>query len=41
MKEIFQEEPEESFYSKDYLEAYLDDDEISGMEEGFTKEYLG
>ena len=35
------EEPEEDFYSPEYLEGYLEDDEISGMEEGFMLGYLG
>lgn len=34
------EEPEEDFYNVEYLEEYVEDDEISGMEEGFMLGYL-
>jgi len=35
------EESEEDFYSIEYLEEYIEDDEINGMEEGFMIGYLG
>jgi len=41
MKEISEEEHEDDFYSKQYLESYLDDDEINAEEEGFMRGYLG
>lgn len=34
------EHEEEDFYKPEYLEGYVDDDEISGMEEGFMIGYL-
>lgn len=34
------EEPEEDFYNPEYLEGYVEDDEISGMEQGFMMGYL-
>ena len=39
MKEI-EEEQEDDFYSEQYLEMYVEDDEISGEEEGFMRGYL-
>ena len=41
MKEIFEEESEEDFYNKKYLEEYVEDDEINAEEEGFMIGYLG
>ena len=45
MKRIFKNEDkeniEEDFYSKQYLEEYLDEDEINSAEEGFMMGYLG
>lgn len=38
MKEF---EDEEDFYKVEYLEEYVEDDEISGLEEGFMVGYLG
>ena len=35
------EESEEDFYNAEYLEEYVEDDEINGMEEGFMIGYLG
>ncbi len=35
------EEPEEDFYSAEYLEGYMENDEIDSMEEGFMRGYLG
>ena len=35
------EEVEEDFYNVEYLESYMEDDEISGGEEGFMIGYLG
>lgn len=35
------ENSEEDFYSKEYLEKYLEEDEINGAEEGFMMGYLG
>ena len=35
------EESEEDFYNIEYLEEYIEDDEINGMEEGFMVGYLG
>ena len=43
MKKTFEEEHEEDlqdFYSETNLEDYTDNDEISGMEEGFMMGYL-
>ena len=40
MKEI-EEEIEEDFYNAEYLEKYMDSDEIDSMEEGFMLGYLG
>ena len=34
-------EDEEDFYNKKYLQEYLEDDEINGLEEGFMIGYLG
>ena len=39
MKE--REESEEDFYNAEYLEGYMEDDEINGGEEGFMIGYLG
>ena len=39
MKET--EESEEDFYSLEYLESYMEDDEINAEEEGFMIGYLG
>ena len=39
MKE--EEDSEEDFYNLEYLEGYVEDDEINGMEEGFMIGYLG
>ena len=39
MKET--EESEEDFYNAEYLEEYVEDDEISAEEEGFMIGYLG
>ena len=39
MKEI--EETEEDFYNLEYLEGYVEDDEINAEEEGFMIGYLG
>ena len=35
------EESEEEFYNADYLEEYIDNDEINAEEEGFMIGYLG
>lgn len=43
MKRKFEEEHEDDlqdFYSQTNLESYTEDDEISGMEEGFMLGYL-
>ena len=40
MKEIFEEEHEDDFYNEQYLEEYVEDDEISSGEEGFMRGYL-
>ena len=34
------EESEEDFYNIEYLEEYIEDDEINSMEEGFMIGYL-
>ena len=34
------EESEEDFYNVEYLEEYMEDDEINGGEEGFMIGYL-
>ena len=34
------EESEEDFYNLEYLEEYIEDDEINGLEEGFMMGYL-
>ena len=34
------EEHEGDFYNLEYLEGYVEDDEINGMEEGFMLGYL-
>ncbi len=34
-------EDEEDFYNEKYLEEYVEDDEINGLEEGFMIGYLG
>ena len=39
MKET--EESEENFYSAEYLEEYVEDDEINAAEDGFMLGYLG
>ena len=39
MKET--EESEEDFYNPEYLEEYMEDDEINAQEEGFMIGYLG
>ena len=39
MKET--EESEEDFYNAEYLEEYMDSDEIDSLEEGFMLGYLG
>jgi len=39
MKEA--EESEEDFYNAEYLEEYMEDDEINAEEEGFMLGYLG
>ena len=39
MKEKF-EDGEEEFYNVEYLEEYVDDDEINAKEEGFMIGYL-
>ena len=41
MEEILPEESEEDFYNEKYLQEYLEDDEINGLEEGFMIGYLG
>ena len=38
MKET--EESEEDFYNAEYLEEYMEDDEINSLEEGFMLGYL-
>lgn len=35
------EDSEEDFYKVEYLEEYMEDDEISSEEEGFMIGYLG
>lgn len=44
MKKLFEEEHEddiqEDFYNIENLEGYIEDDEISAMEEGFMIGYL-
>ena len=35
------EESEEDFYNAEYLEEYVEGDEINGSEEGFMLGYLG
>ena len=35
------EESEEDFYNAEYLEEYVEADEINGLEEGFMIGYLG
>ncbi len=35
------EESEEDFYNLEYLEGYMEDDEINAEEEGFMIGYLG
>ena len=41
MKELFSDEiEEEDFYNEKMLEEFVEDDEISGMEEGFMIGYL-
>lgn len=35
------EEPEEDFYNVEYLEGYMENDEINSEEEGFMIGYLG
>lgn len=40
MKEKF-EDDEEDFYNVEYLEEYVEDDEINAQEEGFMIGYLG
>lgn len=35
------EDNEEDFYKIEYLEGYVEDDEINGREEGFMVGYLG
>lgn len=35
------EESEEDFYNLEYLEEYMDNDEIDSLEEGFMIGYLG
>ena len=39
MKEVF-EESEEDFYNVEYLEEYVEDDEINAEEEAFMIGYL-
>jgi len=41
MRESFEEEHEDDIYNEQYLELYVEDDEISGGEEGFMVGYLG
>lgn len=36
-----EEREEEDFYKLEYLEGYVEDDEINGLEEGFMIGYLG
>ena len=36
-----QEESEEDFYNPEYLEEYMESDEINAEEEGFMIGYLG
>ena len=42
MEEIFEgnEDPQEDFYSEAYLEEYVENDEIDGLEQGFMMGYL-
>ena len=39
-EKIIEENEEEDFYSERYLQEYMEDDEISSMEEGFMMGYL-
>jgi len=41
MKEKYEEDIEEDFYTEAYLHEYMDDDEINASEEGFMMGYLG
>jgi len=34
------EESEEDFYNAEYLEGYMENDEIDSLEEGFMRGYL-
>jgi len=40
MKQEFSDDSEEDFYNEKFLEAYMEDDEISSIEEGFMRGYL-
>ncbi|MEK6942923.1 MAG: hypothetical protein AABX00_02565 [Nanoarchaeota archaeon] len=39
-EEMMYDEFQEDFYSSNFLEESMDDDEISGIEEGFMRGYL-
>ena len=39
-EEMLADEIEEDFYSENYLQESIDDDEINGQEEGFMMGYL-